>query len=227
MTTIWALAAAGTLTKGSLLDQLDKDPGLLDREDGSGITPLGYALINGKTNVVKLLLENQANPDKVMGESMPFPDGRTPAFLAASAKKGGARMMQLLLQKNPKSFDKPIASNKDQTPLMMAVRAQNTDVVKMLMEKGASVDKRRTDGKSPIDLAKALPDGSKKTAIQAALQPNLKGGGGLRTYVKSWAVRVLGRFKIFKPLGSILKGATRYFQKLAPPAEPDDVRKLS
>jgi ankyrin repeat protein len=226
MTTIWTLAATGTLTKGSLLDQLDKDPGLLDREDGSGITPLGYALINGKTNVVKLLLENQANPDKVMGESMPFPDGRTPAFLAAGAKKGAARMMQLLLKKNPKSFDKPIASNKDQTPLMMAVRAQNTEVVKMLMEKGASVDKRRTDGKSPIDLANALPDGSKKTAIQAALQPNLKGGGGLRTYVKSWAVRVLGRFKIFKPLGSILKGATRYFQKLAPPIEPDDVRTL-
>lgn len=55
----------------------------------------------------------------------------------------------------------------------------------MLIEKGPSVNKRRTDSKSIVDLVKALPDGSKKADIQATLQPNLKGAGGLRNYVKN------------------------------------------
>ncbi|KAH6849642.1 ankyrin repeat protein [Chaetomium sp. MPI-CAGE-AT-0009] len=229
MSTIWTAAAAGTLTKGSLLDFLDKDPGLLDREDGSGLTPLGNALSNGKAKVVKLLLDNQANPDKMMGETMPFPDGRTPVYLAARAKKSSPRMMQLLLEKNPKSFDKPITSRRDETPLMAAIRGGDPKVIKMLIKQGASLDKLRRDGKSAQDLASALPDGPEKTEIQAAIQAAInpspkKGGGGrgFRSYIKGWAVGVLGRFKIFKPLGSIVKAASRYFYGLGKPSEPDD-----
>lgn len=121
--TIWTAAAEGTLTKGSLLDFLHKDPSLLDQEDKSGITPLGYTLIKGRAKVVALLLDHQVNPDKVMGESMPYPDRKTPVYLAATAKKSSVRMMQLLLKKNPKSFGQPmVVPFKEKIPLMAAVR---------------------------------------------------------------------------------------------------------
>ncbi|KAH6838570.1 hypothetical protein B0I37DRAFT_409119 [Chaetomium sp. MPI-CAGE-AT-0009] len=179
MATIWTAAAQGTLTKRSLLDFLDKDPSLLDREDGSGLTPLGYALCEGKPKVVKLLLDNQANPDKMMGETMPYPDGRTPVYLAARARKSGPRMMQLLLEKNPKTFDQPVTSRIDETPLMAAIRVGDPKVIKMLIKQGASLDKLRRDGKSAQDLANALWDSlPEKTEIQAALEPSLERGSG-------------------------------------------------
>ncbi|GAB1310587.1 hypothetical protein MFIFM68171_00797 [Madurella fahalii] len=228
MSTIWDAAEMGTLTKGSLLDFLEKDPSdppLINRENRSGITPLGQALLNGRAKAVAVLLDNQADPDKMMGETMPFPDGRTPVYLAATAKKSGARMMQLLLKANPKTFDKPVESRKGETPLMAAIRAQDAKIVQMLINAGSSLDKQRKDGKTALDLADALPNTAKKAEVKAALKPVLRkggGGGGFRAYIKDWAVNVLGRFKIFKPLGSIFKAASRFFYGLAPPSEPDD-----
>jgi hypothetical protein len=233
MSTIWEAAETGTLSKELLLKFLEKDskdPPLINRENGSGITPLGAALLNGRAKAVSVLLDNQADPDKMMGETMPFPDGKTPVYLAATARQSGARMMQLLLKTNPKTFDKPVVSQQNQTPLMAAVRAQDAKIVQMLVDAGASLDKQTSDGKTAVDLADALPDGPKKDEVKAALKPLLRpggGGGGLRAYIRDWVVPVLSRFRIFNVLGAILKAAGRFFFGLFPPDEPDEDVRIS
>ncbi|OJD26243.1 hypothetical protein ACJ73_02379 [Blastomyces percursus] len=67
-----AFDLGGKRKEGRLLDILSEDSSLRDREDGSGMTPLGYALEDGKASVVRLLLANGADPDKPMGETMNF-----------------------------------------------------------------------------------------------------------------------------------------------------------
>jgi uncharacterized protein len=185
-TSIWVAVQSGKLTKGLLLDYLEQDPGLLDREDKSGITLLGYALLCGKSSVVKLLLDNRADPDKKMGETTTFLDRRTPMYLAAIAKPPKPRMIQLLLAKRPESFDEPIPIYKNETPLMAAIaRTKDPETVKLLVEAGASLEAKNADSKTAQDLADQLSDQSKKK-IKDALEPTLKKGrgrGGLRACI--------------------------------------------
>ncbi|KAK2786426.1 hypothetical protein FQN53_006581 [Emmonsiellopsis sp. PD_33] len=219
---IWTAAQSGKLTKGMLLDFLDQDRDILNREDASGITPLGYALLKGKASVVKLLLDNNSDPDKPMGESIDFPDGRTPIYLASIAKPPNPRMVQLLLEKGTKTVDQPIAAYKNETPLMAAIsRTKNPEIVKLLVNKGASPDAKNSDGKTARDLADALSDPSTKKKIKDALEPTLKKGGGrggLQSYMTKWVVGVLSRFKSWKTLGFIFKSASQYFLNIAPRA---------
>ncbi|KAK2804009.1 hypothetical protein FQN50_006815, partial [Emmonsiellopsis sp. PD_5] len=228
---IWMASQSGKLTKGMLLDFLDQDPDILNREDASGITPLGYALLKGKASVVKLLLSNDGiDPDKPMGETIDFPDGRTPIYLASIAKPPNPRMVQLLLEKTTKTIDQPIAAYKNETPLMGAIaRTKNPEIVKLLVNKGASPDAKNSDGKTARDLADALSDPSTKKKIKDALEPTLKKGGGrggLQSYMTKWVVGVLSRFKSWKTLGFIFKSASRYFLNIAPPAGfyPEEAR---
>lgn len=215
-------AQSGKLTRGMLLDFLEQNPDILNREDGSGITPLGYALLKGKASVVRRLLDSGADPDKPMGETMDFPDGRTPMYLAAIAKPSNPRMVQLLLEKKPMTFDKPISAYKNQTPLMAAIaRTKNPEIVRLLINAGASPDAQDDDRKTARDLADALSDLSTKKKINDALEPTLKKGGGrggLRSYMNNWVVGVLSKFKAWKALGSIFKSASRYFLNIAPSA---------
>ncbi|KLJ11738.1 hypothetical protein EMPG_09649 [Blastomyces silverae] len=219
---IWTAAQSGQLKEGRLLDILDEDPFILDREDGSGMTPLGYALENEKASVVKLLLAHGANPDKPMGETMKFRDGRTPMYLAAIAKRASPRMVQLLLEKKPMTVDKPIPSRGNQTPLMAAIAmTSNPGVVKFLINAGASPDARDDNGTTARKLADAVPNLEIRKQIKDAFEPQLRKGGGkggLRSYMTKWVVGVLAKSKAWRALGSIFKSASRYFLGIAPPS---------
>lgn len=225
-TSIWFAAQSGNLKKRSLMDFLDQDPTLLDREDESGITPLGYAVQCGKPSVVSLLLESGADPDKKLGKTAQFPDGRTPVYLAATATPPNRRIVQLLLEKRPKSFDEPIRTQlyKNETPLMtVIVQSGDPEIVKLLVNEGASLEAKNADGKTAHDLADQLSDESKKIKIKEALEPNLKkgGGGGLRAYISNWVLGVLSYFKSWKILGTIFKSASQYFYKISSPPRSD------
>lgn len=209
--TIYADAQSGKLKREVLQDYLERDPGLLDRTDESGNTPLGYALLNEKPSMVQVLLDNSADPNKKLGTTT-LKDGRTPVFLAATAKS--PRMLQLLLGKKPTSFDEPIPAYDNETPLMAAVsRTKNTGTVKLLVQAGASLEVKNNNGKTARDLADMLPDGERKTEIEKFLEAAIKkggGGGSLRAYM-SWVVIVLIFFSACKTLASVFNNALRHF----------------
>jgi len=107
-----------------------------------GITALEWAARMGHTEVVKLLLDNNAK----VNVSRPT-DGCTPLFIAA--QQGHAEVVKLLLD-NRADVN---ASRTDDgtTPLFMAAQARHTEVVKLLLDNKADVNASRTeDGATPL-----------------------------------------------------------------------------
>ncbi|KAI1377222.1 hypothetical protein F4677DRAFT_444446 [Hypoxylon crocopeplum] len=191
---------------------LKENSGIIDEpQPGSGLTPLAKALLAGNATTVKLLLQNGASADKKTG------DGRTPMFLAADAPRQRARMIQLLFDKDPVTFDEegPQFVRKN-TPLMAAVKRDDPAAVKLLMERGASTDKKNAEGKTAKDL---VDDSKPRSAnVKKALETTpSKGMGGLMTYILRWVLPVLAYFKHWGPLAEIFDAASRSFLSIAPP----------
>jgi hypothetical protein len=218
---IWSSSQTGTLTKETLEKYLKSDPNLnIDSEDSSGFTPLAYAVRGGNIGVVELLLKNGANVDKKIGEGTSPKDLRTPLYLAATALKNAARCVQLVLEKNPQTLDEPVPGPwKNHTPLMAAVTQPNpsAQVVKLLREQGASLDKKNSEGKSAEDLADELqpPRPDVKNALKVA--PSQK-RGGLSNYIQGWVFSVLKYFNIWTPLQAIFGSATKFFYRVSSPS---------
>jgi hypothetical protein len=215
---LWNSAQSGTLTKEQLQDYLQKDPNLtIDSKDGSGFTPLAYALRAGHTKVVELLLKNGANVDEKNG------DLRTPLYIAATAQKNAARCVQLILDKTPQTLDEPVAGSwKGQTPLMAAVAQPNPNpqVIKLLREQGASTDKKNADGKSAIEIAEALHPQRQDVKDALKVVPSKK-RGGLSNYIQGWVFSVLQYFGIWAPLDKIFGAASKYFYRVTSPGGVD------
>jgi ankyrin repeat protein len=149
----------------------------------TGTTPLLRALINGDTDVARLLLENGANPN-IYGM------GLSPWLYAAGitsgtfnqARGGGAgtvdtTLLDLMLAHgadvNAKvtgaaSYSGRIArsltgdpvnttSNEGMTALHVAVRSQNAGLVRYLLDKGARPDIMDASGRTPLDVLNGVP----------------------------------------------------------------------
>ncbi|GAP85470.2 putative ankyrin repeat protein [Rosellinia necatrix] len=189
---------------------VDKNPDILDAyEPGSGLTPLACALISGNVTTVKLLLQNGASPDKKVL------NGRTPMYFAASANGNRRRMIQLLLDENPATFDDAGPSSVgENTPLMEAVKRDDPEAVKLLIQRGASTKKKNAQKKTAKDLVDESKRNSAKVKKELGTSPS-RGIGGLITYIKRWALPVLGRFRIFRPLVDIFDAAARSFFGIA------------
>jgi len=111
-----------------------------EAKDKSGRTPLSWAVEKGHEAVVKLLLENGAEPDKNKG--------RTPPSWAT--KKGHEAVVKLLLEKGAE-LD---AKDKDgRTPLSWAAEKSHEAVVKLLLEEGAELEAKDKDGRTPLSWA--------------------------------------------------------------------------
>ncbi|KAI3318744.1 hypothetical protein HD806DRAFT_301457 [Xylariaceae sp. AK1471] len=219
--TIWDDAGAipPVLDANKLAQYVKGNPGIIDElEPRTGLTPLATALRKGNASTVKLLLDNNANADKKTR------DGIVPMYLAANASKQRARMIQLLLEKNPNSFDEAgPALIRNETPLMAAVRHKDPGAIKLLMEVGASKTKVNSDNKTAQDLANEVtPPGLDLTKALDIVAS--KGRGGLENYLDQWVLQVLGHFNIWGPVGDIFDASTRAYYNIASDAPlPEDV----
>lgn len=151
----------GTLTRASLQKYLVLVS--VNVEDKNGFTPLALAVKNGHPSVVKLLLQNGATADQ------PVRDGRTPLYLAANAKQNRLRIVQLLLEQNPKpEVDASSPEWDNETPLMVAItQGRDPEVVQLLVDAGASLTRTNDRGETAVSLA----DQSTNNAIKNALVP--------------------------------------------------------
>lgn len=112
----------------------------VDLSNKYGETPLMIASIEGDLPVVKtLVLQKKAMVNHI---------GWTPLHYACS--KGNLEVAQFLVT-NGALVDSPSPGNT--TPLMMAVQSGNEQLIKLLLDKGADIQLRNTNGLSAIDIA--------------------------------------------------------------------------
>ncbi|QBB84304.1 hypothetical protein DEJ70_06355 [Wolbachia pipientis wAlbB] len=107
-----------------------------------GWSPLHMAAGNGHYNVVKLILDNEADIDVAMT------NGRSPLHMAA--QNGHYNVVKLLLEHGA------IVGNDDKkgcTPLHLAAESDHIDVVKLLLEHEADVNVATIEGYSPLHIA--------------------------------------------------------------------------
>ncbi|NOR46379.1 MAG: hypothetical protein GQ534_12410 [Candidatus Delongbacteria bacterium] len=106
----------------------------VDIQDKDGTTSLILAIRNGSTEIVTVLLENNANPnlqENVLGQA--------PLHIAAS--KGYLGIVELLLENGAKLNSE---DNKGNNALYLATFHKNKDVVKSLLLKGADIKDLKT-----------------------------------------------------------------------------------
>jgi len=112
----------------------------VDLSNKYGETPLMIASIDGDLTLVKtLVLQKKAMVNHI---------GWTPLHYACS--KGNLEVAQFLVT-NGALVDSPSSGNT--TPLMMAVQSGNEQLIKLLLDKGADIQLRNTNGLSAIDIA--------------------------------------------------------------------------
>ncbi|XP_068094527.1 serine/threonine-protein phosphatase 6 regulatory ankyrin repeat subunit B-like [Hyperolius riggenbachi] len=136
----------------ALSGQLDVCNSLLNmRADANatdiyGQTPLHLAAENDHSEVVKLFLKNR--PELVTSANM---DGSTCAHIAAA--KGSVAVIKELLRFNSNGVISARNKTSDSTPLHLAAAGGHAEVVRVLLETGASASDEDVEGMSPIHLA--------------------------------------------------------------------------
>merc|ERR1719361_1692033 len=98
----------------------------LDVQDSKGITPLGYAIGANRIAVVKLLLDNRANPFAV--------DSSGNSGLHYAAGYGRKELLEYLLKVGA-NVNQPNAQG--QTPLAVATQNRQADAIAVLKAHGA------------------------------------------------------------------------------------------
>jgi hypothetical protein len=160
-------AQDGILTRPLLQKYLSKDPDALKTEDWHGYTPLALAVREGHVGVVKLLLQNKADANQKIR------DGRTPLYIAMSAKQNTKRIAQLLLTYDA-NVNFPIKELGNETAIMAAiVQSRDPEVIQLIVDNGASLTRANDKGET----AKSLADQSANPAIHRALLSEDKKGG--------------------------------------------------
>ncbi|NDB86086.1 MAG: ankyrin repeat domain-containing protein, partial [Alphaproteobacteria bacterium] len=104
-------------------------------------TPLMHAVSLGDEELVKIFLNNGANPN-LQKDTSP---------LMIALRSGREDLVSKLVEK--KGADVNAADKSGKTPLMIAVESGREDLVSKLVEKGADVDAADKSGKTPLMIA--------------------------------------------------------------------------
>ncbi|MBZ6431877.1 MAG: ankyrin repeat domain-containing protein [Acinetobacter pittii] len=151
-------AKSGTLNLDNIGQLLIQDE--VNDVDSYGDTALDLAIRNGHVGAVKLLLQNEADANRVS------PDGKTPLYAATLAPNSG-RIVELLLKHGAKP-DKPVSRPKGDTPLMSAIRqGTSPEAIRALVQAGAAMDRSNELGETPANLAEK----STNTGVHKAIRP--------------------------------------------------------
>lgn len=143
--------------------------------------------------------------------------------MAATASVQRPQMIQLLLEKFPGNIDEGAPTANNETPLMAVVRLRDPLSVKMLVEAGASKEKKNVCDQTAKDIADQLqpPDSDVHRALDTI---PTTGRGGLTTH-QNWVLRVLAYFGIWSPLPDIFDVTSRAYYRIAAPSPlPGEVR---
>ncbi len=140
---IYEASAAGTT--GILITFLKNNPELLNSHSPDGFTPLGLASYFGRMEIVRILLENGADPNIAASNSFRV------APLHSSVAANHYEITKSLLDygANPNA-----KQQNDFTPLHSAAHLANANLVQLLLQHGAEKDARTDNKKTPLDIAK-------------------------------------------------------------------------
>ena len=115
-------------------DELERDPESASVRHADGLSPVLYALVNGRADLVDPILD--ANPS-------------LDVFDAAAV--GRTRGLEELLETEPALTQARAADGS--TPLHLAARFDQRDAAELLLEHGADAGARDGDGRTPADVA--------------------------------------------------------------------------
>ena len=139
-----------------MIERQHIDPNLKDEKESK--TPLHYAVMYKKIDIVKYLLDNaKANPkatDK---------NGFIPLHIAC--EMNNLEIVTYLIEKSPRSVDIP--NFEGMTPLHIASQFSNVNIVKYLIIKNANKEIKDKAGKTPYDVAGSF--GGQKDEIRNIL----------------------------------------------------------
>ena len=125
----------------------------INAPNNNGETPLHKAVINQKTDMIKLLLEK--------GADIKAKDNTHRTPLHRAIIKENTQIIELLLNDDKADINAP--GNNGETPLHIAVAKANTKIIKLLLEKGASTTIKNEEKETVLDVVKK---GKKKEVKQ-------------------------------------------------------------
>ena len=171
--------------EGALRDSLDHDPDLAAERNADGLSPVLYALYNGKSDLVETLLD--ANPPldvfdaAAVGRTRGLeelldgepelvtswsPDGFTALHLAAFF--GQEEAAKILLERGAEVSLVARNANIHVTPLHSAAAGAHSEIVKLLVERGADPNAAQDGGFTPLHSAAHNDDRESAEALLAA-----------------------------------------------------------
>jgi ankyrin repeat protein/tetratricopeptide (TPR) repeat protein len=103
-------------------------------------TPLHWAAVNGHRAMVELLLSRKADPN-----AMSIPDGSTPLLLAT--KKSFRSVCEALLARGANAN---LPDSASEAPLDAAASRGDEAIVRLLLDKGAEVNRKSKSGTTPL-----------------------------------------------------------------------------
>lgn len=115
---------------------------LIDVEDINSQYSLGKAIKLGHTEKVKLLLEHNANPNRIYGGNK--------TFLMDAVEHGNIDIINLLLENGATKYIN-VESEEGLTPLLIAIKMKREDIVTLLMKNGANVALKKNDRNIPLN----------------------------------------------------------------------------
>ena len=133
-------ARAGHIAIVRLLLQQGAD---INSRGSTDATPLIMAAEEEKTDVVSLLLDQGANIDATSGHLLHV-------VIRYSEWKSAIPIIDLLLEKGA---DLEAQDHGGQTPLVVAIRSLNFEIVRFLLERGADLEAKDRQGQTPLMVA--------------------------------------------------------------------------
>ena len=117
----------------------------VDKRDAGGLTPLHYACQKGARDIVKLLIENNADVNMASNTSV------TPLHLAA--RLGNQEIIQSLIDAGA---DINATDKEGKSVLIYSVLAKKVEAAKYLISNGADASVKDNENRTALDYANAL-----------------------------------------------------------------------